>query len=93
MITQVRCTSHTKLWHHVVCHTSCERRLLEAEYAKKFSVLILAGQPLSKWLVGHRMGKNVDPAESRAVFVVQLFSFEGSLYNIQRLTASRTFVL
>ena len=29
-----------------------------------------AGQPLSKWLVGHRMGKNVDPAETRAVFVV-----------------------
>lgn len=26
-------------------------------------------QPLSKWLVGHRMGKNLDPAETRAVFV------------------------
>lgn len=31
-----------------------------------------AGQPLSKWLVGHKMGKNVDPAETRAVFVVSL---------------------
>ncbi|KAL3143444.1 hypothetical protein ABBQ38_002261 [Trebouxia sp. C0009 RCD-2024] len=28
-----------------------------------------SGQPLSKWLVGHKMGKNVDPDESRAVFV------------------------
>lgn len=27
------------------------------------------GQPLSKWLVGHKMGKAVDPAETRAVFV------------------------
>lgn len=29
------------------------------------------GKPLSKWLVGHRMGKNEDPNERRAVFVVR----------------------
>ena len=32
--------------------------------------IMSAGQPLSKWLVGHRMGKSEDPNESRAVFVV-----------------------
>lgn len=37
-------------------------------------VLVLAGEPLSKWLVGHKMGKNVDPAETRAVFVVSVFN-------------------
>ena len=33
------------------------------------------GQPLSKWLVGHKMGKAVDPAETRAVFVVRFIVF------------------
>lgn len=33
------------------------------------------GQPLSKWLVGHKMGKAVDPAETRAVFVVGFIVF------------------
>ena len=51
--------------------------LLEFKYAKSVFALILAGQPLSKWLVGHRMGKNVDPAESRAVFVVSLPAIHG----------------
>lgn len=51
--------------------------LLEFKYAKSVFDLILAGQPLSKWLVGHRMGKNVDPAESRAVFVVSLPAIQG----------------
>ena len=51
--------------------------LLECKYAKSVFVLILAGQPLSKWLVGHRMGKNVDPAESRAVFVVSFPAIQG----------------
>ncbi len=37
--------------------------------------MFTADQPLSKWLVGHRMGKNVDPAETRAVFVVRLLLF------------------
>lgn len=29
-----------------------------------------AGKPLSKWLVNHRLGKNEDADERRAVFVV-----------------------
>lgn len=29
------------------------------------------GQPLSKWLVGHEMGRNEDPYEERALFVVK----------------------
>lgn len=32
------------------------------------------GQPYSKWLAGTRMGKNTEPGESRAVFVVRHFS-------------------
>lgn len=30
-----------------------------------------AGQPLSKWMVNTKMGKNEDPNESRGVFVVR----------------------
>lgn len=37
----------------------------------------IAGEPLSKWLVDHPMGKAKDPTESRAVFVVR-HSFAGS---------------
>ena len=32
------------------------------------------GKPLSKWLVNHRMGKNEDADERRAVFVVSQHS-------------------
>lgn len=34
------------------------------------------GRPLSKWLVNSKMGKNWDPNEERAVFVVLLLSVE-----------------
>ena len=50
-----------------------------------------AGQPLSKWLVGHKMGKNVDPVESRAVFVVSLFNLVESFWTVQQWTASKSF--
>ena len=33
------------------------------------------GKPFSKWLVGHRLGKNEDPSEDRGVFVVSQLKF------------------
>ena len=30
------------------------------------------GEPYSKWLVGHKLGRNEDPYEERALFVVRI---------------------